>query len=415
MSSPTIGYVALLRRNRSFRRLWYGQIASQLGDWLDAIALYILVLHLTGSAEALGGLLVAQFLPSTLVGLGAGVLIDRLSRKWVMIAADLGCAVLVLLFLLVRSAEQVWIIYVATVLKVALTSFFEPAREAAIADLAAPEELVTANAISGLTWSVILAGGAALGGLVAGTLGTDAAFLLDSLSFLLSALFTAGIRIHETHRQERRPASAWQEWREGLSFLRARPRVAVFLASKPLWGLGGGVLVLLTLFGQQVFPEGQSGALSIGFLYAARGLGAGLGPVLAQRWGGSSDRFLRRMLGPGTLLMAVGYLLFGLAPTLTLAAAALVVAHFGGSIQWVFSTTLLQLSVPGRLQGRIFALEMALATLTISLSSYLTGAAFDAGWPARTLALVLAAVFVPPALMLTVLLWRDPSPDGNRS
>src|SRR5689334_15124766 len=103
MSSPAVGYVALLRRNRPFRLLWYGQVASQLGDWLDAIALYTLLLRLTGSGTAVGGLLVAQFLPPAIAGPWAGVLVDRLPRKAVMIAADLGCAALVLLFLLVRG------------------------------------------------------------------------------------------------------------------------------------------------------------------------------------------------------------------------------------------------------------------------------------------------------------------------
>src|SRR5262249_25671383 len=157
-----------------------------------------LLLRLTGSASALAGLLIAQSLPSVLVGPGAGVLIDRLPRKTVLIAADLGRAGLVLLFLLVRDPDQVWIIYAVAVLKFTLTSFFEPAREAIIPDVVAREELVAANAISGLTWSAMLAGGAALGGLVAGTLGTDLAFVLDAGSFLLSALFTWAVPVYES-------------------------------------------------------------------------------------------------------------------------------------------------------------------------------------------------------------------------
>src|SRR5262245_32588029 len=116
MSSQPIGYIALLRRNRSFRRLWYGQVVSQLGDWFDSIALYALLLRLTGSGQAVGALLVAQFLPSTIVGLWSGVVVDRLPRKLVMIVADLGRALLVLLYLLVRDVDHIWIIYVVMVL-----------------------------------------------------------------------------------------------------------------------------------------------------------------------------------------------------------------------------------------------------------------------------------------------------------
>ena len=89
MSSHPIGYVALLRRNQTFRRLWYGQVISQLGDWFDSIALYALLWRLTGSGQVVGALLVAQFLPATLVGLWAGVIIDRLPRKVVLITADM--------------------------------------------------------------------------------------------------------------------------------------------------------------------------------------------------------------------------------------------------------------------------------------------------------------------------------------
>jgi hypothetical protein len=130
--------------------------------------------------------------------------------------------------------------------------------------------------------------------------------------------------------------------------------------------------------------------------------------VLAQRWGGGSVGSLRRLLAPGFLLMALGYALFSAAPNLPLAAAAVAVAHFGGSMQWVFSTALIQLAVPGRLQGRVFGIELTVHTLTASLSSYLTGRAADAGWGPRALSLILATLFLPPALLLGVTLWRRP-------
>jgi hypothetical protein len=170
--------------------------------------------------------------------------------------------------------------------------------------------------------------------------------------------------------------------------------------------MGGGILVLLTLFGRQVFPVGADGALSIGMLYAARGLGAAIGPILAQRLGGSSQPFLRRMLGPAVLLTGLGYVLASQAPSLELAALAVLLAHMGGSTQWVFSTVLLQMSVPNRLLGRVFAVELAALTLTTAASSYVTGLASDAGWEPRALAMALSLVFVPTGLLLLAALWR---------
>jgi hypothetical protein len=414
MSQQSIGYRALLRRNRPFRRIWYGQIVSQLGDWFDSIALYALLLRLTGSGQAVGILLVAQFLPSTIVGLWSGVIIDRLPRKLVLIAADIGRAMLVLLYLMVHDASQVWIIYVVMVLKVSLTSFFEPARSAVIPAVTTRDELVAANAIGGATWSAMLALGAALGGLVAGTLGTSAAFLIDSFSFLLSAAFIWGVSIPEHHLDGQARPSQLHELREGFAFISRHRDVALYTLTKALWSFGGGVLLLLTLFGRRVFPLGVDGALSIGLLYAARGVGAGIGPILAQRWGGESVRFLRRAIGPAFFCTALGYVAFSTTPWLWLASLAIVLAHIGGSIQWVFSTTLLQMSVPNRLLGRVFAAELALMTLTSSISNYVVGTASDAGWSPQLLALAMAAAFIVPGVALTLLLWREPDKEIGR-
>jgi len=124
MTTTSVGYVALLRRNQPFRRLWYGQVVSQLGDWLDSIALFTLLLSLTGSGQAVGLLLVAQFLPGALVGPFAGIVVDRMPRRMVLIFSDLGRALLVLLLLLVRGPGDIWLAYTVVGLKVVLTSFF---------------------------------------------------------------------------------------------------------------------------------------------------------------------------------------------------------------------------------------------------------------------------------------------------
>jgi MFS family permease len=232
MATSSVGYVALLRRNQPFRRLWYGQVISQLGDWLDSIALFTLLLNLTGSGEAVGTLLVAQFLPGALVGPFAGVVVDRLPRKLVLIASDIGRALLVLLLLLVRAQADLWLVYLVVTLKVVLTSFFEPARSAITPDLCAREELVAANAISGATWSAMLALGAALGGMVVGSLGVQASFLLDSLSYLASAVLILTVRAGGVRGSGSGPRTPNPEPRvlrelgEGLRYIFAHREVA---------------------------------------------------------------------------------------------------------------------------------------------------------------------------------------------
>jgi MFS family permease len=415
MSSPPVGYVALLRRNRSFRLLWFGQIVSQLGDWFDNIALYTLVSALTGgSGTALGALLLAEFLPPTLVSPFAGIVLDRLPRRMVMIVSDVLRGLLVLLVLLVRDPGDLWLVYLVVVLKVSFVGIFEPARSALLPNVVSRDELVAANALSGLTWSAVLAFGAALGGIVAGTLGFRAAIIIDAITFGVSALLIARIRVSETHHTARseargppQPFAGLREFAEGLRFIVGRRDIFLLSFAKAFWNLSGGVLVLYTLYGQQIFPIGREGALSIGLFYAARGVGAGIGPILARQFGGETITAMRRAVGLGYFLSTIGYLWFSGTSVFGLALLAVVLAHMGGSINWVFSTALLQIQVPDNLRGRVFAVEFAALMCTTALSTFLTGAAHDAGWSPRALAVVLALIFLLPGALLTVALWSS--------
>ena len=206
---PTVGYGALLRGNRGFRFLWLGQVVSQMGDWFDTIAVYTIALRLTGSGRSVALIMVARFLPSVVMGPLSGVVADRFSRRSIMITADLLRAVVVLGFLLVRRPDQMWLVYVLTVLQLAFSAFFEPAKTAAIPSIVSDRELLSANAIASVTWSAMLTLGAAIGGFVAGWFGTDVAFILDSLTFVASAMLIARVRFpkrpprqSETHNRQ---------------------------------------------------------------------------------------------------------------------------------------------------------------------------------------------------------------------
>ena len=183
-TTPSVGYIELLRKNRQFRMLWLGQVVSQMGDWFDTIAVYTLALQLTGSSRSVALIMVARFLPSVVMGPLSGVVADRFSRRSIMIASDIMRALVVLGFLFVRRPDQMWLVYVLTVLQLAFSAFFEPAKTAAIPSIVSDRELLPANAIASVTWSVMLTTGAAIGGVVTGLFGTNAAFVLDSLTFV---------------------------------------------------------------------------------------------------------------------------------------------------------------------------------------------------------------------------------------
>lgn len=377
-----VGYIDLLRRNRSFRLLWLGQVVSQMGDWFNTIALYTIVLQLTGSGRDVGLLLVARFVPSFFFGPISGVIADRFSRQKIMIWSDLLRALVVLGFLFVRRADQIWLVYVLTVLQLGLSTFFEPAKTAAIPSIVEDRELVSANAISSVTWSAMLTIGAAIGGLITGRFGTDVAFILDAGTYLLSAALIASIRVPRRKKRERQKISisrllGIRETIEGIRYVQERPRVLALLLVKPAWGLGGGILTLLAVFGERIFPIGKGAAGGIGVLFAARGIGTAVGPIVARRLSGEGEKRMQVSIGVAFLIGGAFYMAFGTATNFLFALIVLGIAHCGGSILWVFSTVMLQRNVVDSFRGRVFAAELALVTLTMAASNYVTGELLD--------------------------------------
>lgn len=397
------GYLELLGSNRDFRYLWLGQLVSELGDWFSTIALLSLMLELTGRAQSVAWFFIIIYLPGIIIGPAAGVIVDRLDRKKLMIAMDLIRAALVLFYLLVERADQIWLIYVIAAAQVSMMTFFEPARTSAIPNICATRELVAANAIGSITWSTVLAAGAALGGLVTAAFGRQVCFVLDAFSFLLSAFFIRHIRGRlkpASSEVPRKITSGFSDVAQGLSYIRARPGVMTAIFVKSAWGLGGGVILLLSIFGQNIFPLMGSGAAGIGALYAARGIGAGLGPILARRLAGEKRPALKGSITAGFFICALFYIAFGRSESFVPAALALMIAHMGGSILWVFSTVLLQLDVPDEFRGRVFAIDFVLFTLGFAVSNYVAGYLMDVvRLDPRFIATLFGAYFLLPGVL----------------
>src|ERR1043166_4812396 len=374
-SRQSVGYGELLRNNRSFRVLWFGQVVSQMGDWFDTIAVYTIALRLTGSSRSVALIMVARFLPTVVLGPGAGVVADRFSRRSIMIAADVMRAIVVLGFLLVHRPYQMWLVYLLTVLQLSFSTFFEPAKTAVIPSIVSDRELVPANAIAAVTWSVMLTLGAALGGFVAGLFGTNAAFVLDSLTFVASAILIASVSF--PHRPKRAKskltvgkALGITETIEGARYVNHRPRVLAYLLVKPAWGMGGGIMTLLAVFGERVFPVAGKAATGIGVLFTARGIGTAVGPFIARRWAGETRSQMQTAIGIGFLTGGAFYLAFGVSRSFFLALLFLALAHAGGSILWVFSTVLLQRATEDQFRGRGFAGDLGRGTATLAPCNY---------------------------------------------
>lgn len=408
---------SLLRHNRNFRLLFVGQAISQLGDWFNSVAVFALLLDLTGSATAVAWMMIVQFLPMAIVGPLAGVVVDRVDRRRLMIATDLARGALVLGFLLVRTREQVWLAYVVMALIVTGSAFFEPARTATIPNVTSKEELMPANALSSATWAAMLAIGASIGGLVTAVAGRDFAFVINSASFFISAWFISRTTYDSTPAAKPKLAG-WAaltgvpDLLEGLAYVRRSAHVCALMFVKAGWGLAGGVLLLLTIFGQRIFPVSGSTAAGIGVLYGARGIGAGLGPISLRLMLGQTPTAMRRAIGPAYFVVGAFYVGLAAAGTLPIAAVCVLLAHFGGAILWVFSTVLLQMEVPDEFRGRVFSAELALVTLTSSISSYATAYALDdLLWSPRITSMWLGVGFAIPGVLWLALNARwKPSP-----
>ncbi len=368
-------YVDVLRRNPAFRRLYFAQLISFAGDWFASVALLGLALDLSGSAAVASLVLVLQTGGFALMAPFAGALADRVDRKRMLVAADIARVPVCLGFMLARTPDTLWIALVCALLLSAFGAFFEPASSAALPNLVDDADLSTANVIQGSAWGVMLAVGAALGGIVAATLGRDAAFVIDSATFAVSASLIVGIT-----RPFQQPRQAPSPTERGIGIVRSIAPVYHFarnsrfvsslLLSKTMFGVGTGVILMLAVFGDRVFKAGDVG---IGILFAARGLGALIGPFLARATVGTSDRGLLVGIGGSILTVTVAYALFPLAPSILIAGVLVFAAHLGGGAQWMLSTYGLQRHTPDAIRGRVFSFDYGLVTLTIALSTLLAG------------------------------------------
>ena len=370
-------YWRLLRRNRDFRLLYFGTLISLGGDWFLTVALLDLVLQLTGSATLASLMLLCQSLPVFIFTPIAGRVVDRVDRRKLMIVVDGIRTLACLLPLLARTTALLPFAYLGVIVISIGSAYFEPASQAALPNVVGGDELAPANILMGSTWGTMLAVGAAIGGAVTMRFGRDVSFIVDAVSFLASAWILWRIR---TPFSESVGAGALAGPAAGeapaatlIPYVRAHPRVLALLVSKGGYGMGAGSVALLGVFGREVF---KAGAFGIGLLFAARGLGALLGPFAVRKLS-DRDETQYRFISVSVLLFGLGYMGLGLSRTLAIGCAAVFLAHLGGGAQWLTSTYGLQREVPDFIRGRVFAADWGFVTLAIGISSLAAGLLSD--------------------------------------
>jgi MFS family permease len=363
----------LLRSNRDFRFLFLAMMVSFAGDWFLFVALAGLVFELTGSPALVAALYFPLTIPFALFSFVGGPLADRLNRQRLMVGADVLRAGLVLGYFLIDRPSEVWLAFVLTGAISALSAAFTPAAQAAIPNLVAREHLAAANVLGAALWGTMLSLGSALGGVVVAAFGREAGYVTDAASFLLSAVFVLRIRrpfsepreVHEEH------PGLVDASRETFRYARRDHRVLALLAVKSGFGVGGGVIALLPVLALAVFDAGDRGT---GILYGFRGIGIVLGPFLVGPFIKDDDlRTVFWAIAGAFAIFASSYVVVPWMPGPYLAGLFVLMAHLGGGVQWTLSSYALQVIVPDRIRGRIFAFDEALISVTIAVSATLAG------------------------------------------
>ena len=383
----SLTYLQLLRRNRSFRRLWWGQVISELGNWFNFIAGLGLVRMIShGDAAVTTIMLFARMVPFTVFAPLAGAFVDRWSRRMVMIASDFARVAVAIGFLLVRGPEDLWIAYLCTALLSFFGSFFEAAKSAAMPNITGERDLLAGNALMFSSRFLLMSLGAALGGWTAANIGYRAAFIVNAVSFFGSALSVWLIPEHETKQlalekndgEVETKRSYWSDIREGWSYIVTHAPVAAILSINVIWASGGGAMnLIMDRLGGIVFAgqQGISGDSAVAALYFAGGLGLFVGMMIARRVGHYFE-FLGKtpaFIGWGLLLQGFLFALIGVMPNLLFACVFLFLGRIVLGAEFGVQDTLLMRLVPDKLRGRVITTDRASELLTWSLSTTIAG------------------------------------------
>ena len=370
-------YWALVRENRDFRKLWLASVISMMGEWFNTIALFFLILEYTGSEFLLGLLFTIRMAGFALLQPIIGLMADRFDRKWLMISSNLVQAVLALCFLFVNdSSDIVWMIGLSGLMMV-LHGVYMTAERASLPNIVSEEDLSTANALEAASWSTALCMGAMLGGVVVSYWGTDAAFIIDSATFLVGTLFLLNLTLPQTVDESMKGpwfSTAFSNIYRGWRRIRDQPPLFRIVFAKASWNIAGGGLagVFLVLLGADV--KGFGAAFGFGLFFFARGIGTGLGPIVARTLF-TNERAWPGLVGNLIVISGVFYMLVGatLNLNLWLTVVLVILAHSASGANWVLSTILMQQWVEDEVRGRVFSADMLILSVAFSLSTSVAG------------------------------------------
>ena len=373
----TKGYVEFFFSNAKFRRLWAASVISLLGEWFNTIALFFLILEYSGSEFLLGILFSVRMALFAISQPVNGLLADRFNRKSLMLWANILQVGLALSFLLVDGPEDMWWLVTLSGLMMLLHGVYVTAERAALPNIVDEEDLITANAIDSASWSTALCIGAMLGGIVVSIWGTDMAFIIDSYTFLLSSLLLIPLKFSQNIDPKMKGplfGTALANIKIGWSRIYSDKKLLRIVFAKSSWNLAGAGLagVFLVLAGSEL--TGYGAAFGFGLFFFARGVGTGIGPLLARAIFKDKAKW-PTLIGILVTISGFFYLLVGISLDIYLPLTVLLIicAHSASGGNWVLSTVLTQMWVEDEVRGRVFSMDMLILGTSAALSTTIAG------------------------------------------
>jgi MFS family permease len=413
------GFLELLKANRNYRWTWSGQVVSEIGDHFNNVAVFSLALANTRSGLVVTGIMLSRAIPAVLAGPVAGVVLDRLDRKRIMIASDLIRAVVAFGFILAIPRHDTWLLYLLSALLMFASPFFTSGRSAILPTIANKEELHTANSLTQTTQWMTLTIGAFLGGTTVMQFGYRWAFAFNALSFLFSAACISRLRVGRSGFRAERTALAedkvvrpWHEYTEGLRYMRASPLILGIALLGIGWASGGGAAqVLFSLFGELVFNRGPAG---IGYLWAAAGVGLLVGGAFAH-WLGKRISFgtYKRVISICYVIHGGSYVIFSQMRDFQMGLLFLAISRSAIAVSSVLNMSQLLRHVSNEFRGRVFATIETMQWSTMMLSMAGAGVGSQT-WSPRTIGVISGLLSSSTAFFWLWANWSGRLPEPAR-
>ncbi len=374
-------FTDLLRSNRNYRYTWMGQVVSEIGDHFNNVAVFDLALHVTHSGMSVAGIMLARGVATIMAGPVAGVVLDRLDRKRVMIASDLIRAVIAAGFILAVNRSDAWLLYVLSGLLAFASPFFTSGRSSILPTITTEEELHTANSVTQTTQWTTLTIGAMLAGTSVMQFGYAWAFVLNSLSFLFSAASIARLAARGgSFRAARRALTESdvvqpaREYAAGLRYMWRAPLILGIAVISIGWASGGGAAqILFSLFGEIVFKRGAAG---IGQIWGCAGLGLLIGGMFGH-WLGKRATFraYKWTIAICYLIHGGAYVVFSQMTNYGLALLFIALSRAAVAVSSVLNMTQLLRNVSDDYRGRVFSTIESLTWSVMLISMTAAGLA----------------------------------------